>query len=190
MKRILLFLSVMVAGVAAMNAQSNCCDSKCGTLKNAYDQIALTASEYDINVNPQMQVPLSSKNKILKDLQVKIAFAKDSVQADSITTAVYNVINSSVPMQYMINGGNNQLSTCLIYAKETSNGQYEILDIERVDNGILTVVAYATTDYETIKSIQNYPVAISGESLSVLIKKTPDKTEWFSNWGNPIEVNN
>ncbi|MDE6264968.1 MAG: hypothetical protein K2M11_07470 [Paramuribaculum sp.] len=187
MKRILLFLSVMVAGIAAMNAQSNCCDSKCSTLKNAYDQIALAASEYDINVN-NMQVPLSSKNMVLKNLQVKIAFAKDSVQADSITTAVYNVINSSVPMQYMINGGNNQLSTCLIYAREISDGQYEILDVERVENGKLTVVAYATTDYKTVKSIQNYPVAISGESLSVLIKKTPTKTEWFSNWGNPIEV--
>ncbi len=189
MKQILLFLSIIVAGITAMNAQSNCGETNCCTLKNAYDQISLTSGTYDIDVNKVTQIPLSKK-EILKNMQVQIAYAKDSIHADSTTTAIYNVINSSVPMQYMINGGNNQISTCLIYAKETSNGEYELLDIERVENGKLTLVMYATTDYETVRSIQNYPFSMAGQNLSVIIKKTPTGTEWFSNWGNSSETNN
>lgn len=191
MKKILYLLALLFMGSTFIMAQtstsckkSDCCSPV--SLKAVYDELAklpgTVVKSYDDSI------PIF-KSDILKDGQFISQTPSDSVQIKLSTEKIYSLINNNLPMQYMISGANNQMSTALLYANPLGDGKYEFLEIDRVNNGVTNLFFYAITDEATINYLQNLPVEMQGNNLSIIQSVNGSNINWFTDWGNfPIPI--
>ena len=171
MKKTLLSLIALVSVALGASAMS---------LKDAYKALSnipnVSAAKPDYNL--PMDLPMSPVDGFmlqLEDGNLAAAYNLNAAQIKETGDAAFTILNQ-VPLQRMINGGNNNLVGAFVYAEPTGENSNDVLIV--VMNGYRGAVnfVYVENVSDTIRTaLQMAPVEMEGSSFSLKAKLPQDE---------------
>ena len=160
MKKILLSLISIFAMAAGSSAMS---------LKEAFTALSNLP---DVSVRaPDYNLPVI--NDFIQNGQIAAAYNLDRQHIYDTGNAAYTILNQ-IPLSYMINGGNNHYVMAFVYATPNETGSNDILIAVMSGFKGSVVFIYGTTDNICKEAIQNAPLQMQGNYLSIVADSIPD----------------
>lgn len=163
MKKFIMILCVAVATVASASAMS---------LKDAFaalsniQNVSVTKPDYNLPVVPD----------VIDNLHIAAGYNLNQDQILASGNAAYTILNQ-VPLAYMINGGNNNEVSAFVYATPNASGSNDVLIAAMSGYKGSVVFLYGTIDNATLAAIQNAPLKMEGNFLSIEAQM-PDDSEF------------
>ena len=142
--------------------------SVCGralTLKEAFAALSQVPNVSVVDQLASGSVGLSADS--VGNLEIAVADNLDAARIKATGDAVYAVLDK-VPLEYMINGANNNLVAAFLYATPNAEGRYDFLVVSMDGAGGDIAVIFMTIT-ESIKTMfQNAPLTMKGDVLTLM----------------------
>ncbi len=153
MKKIIMMLFVGLATATSVSAMN---------LKDAFT--ALSNIQNVSVTKPDFNLPIIPD--VIDNLQIAAAYNLNQEQILESGNAAYTILNQ-VPLTYMINGGNNNEVAAFVYATPNESGTNNILLAAMSGYKGSVVFLFGTVDDANLKAIQNAPLHMEGNFLSI-----------------------
>lgn len=157
MKRLLITIALVIVMTTGMSAM---------TLQEAFNALSSVQNISMTKAPETSSINYNSPSDSVSN--VKIAAASDLGASSILQTgnAVYTILNQ-VPLEFMINGANNNLACAFIYATPCADDRYDCLMVLMSGYAGDVAIVYMTCDKSTKEKLQNANVSIHGPSLTV-----------------------
>lgn len=153
MKKLIISLVAIISVTISASAMS---------LKDAFT--ALSNIQNVEVTNPDYNLPVTFGG--INDFQLAAGYNMNQQQIFESGTAAYAILNQ-VPLAEMINGGNNNSVAAFIYANPTGENSNEVLIAVMSGYRGSLVFIYGTIDDASKAALQNAPLNIQGNFLSL-----------------------
>ena len=163
MKKFILSLVAIISATVSMSAMS---------LKDAFNalsnipNVTVTAPDYNLPVIADA----------IQNCQLAAGYNMNQQQIEESGTAALTLLNQ-VPLTYMINGGANNQVAAFVYTNPVGENSNEILIAAMSGYRGSVVFLYGTVDNATQNAIENAPLKIECNFLS-LEAKLPDGSDF------------
>lgn len=164
MRRILFTIAILFATMAGVSAMS---------LPEAYRALCNIPNISQTEIPESSSINYNSATDSIANVEIASAVHLDASGILQTGNAVYTILNQ-VPLEYMINGANNNLVSAFIYATPSTDNKYDCLIV--LMNGYAGDVGiiYMTCDKIIKEELQNAAVTIHKASLSIKSPKGSD----------------
>lgn len=153
MKKFIITLIAAVAGITSVSAMSP---------KEAFK--ALSNIPNVSLVTPDYNLPISSDT--IPEGGLAAAYNLDQEQIKVTGNAAYTILNQ-VPLNYMVNGGNNNEVAAFIYAMPNVEGSNDVLVAAMSGYRGMVVFMLLSLDDAQVAAIQAAPLSIQGNFLNL-----------------------
>lgn len=157
MKRILITIAILFATMAGVSAMS---------LTEAYSALCNVPNMSQTVIPKTSSINYNSETDSIADVAMASATNLDAARILQTGNSVYTILNQ-IPLEYMINGANNNLVSAFIYATPCADNRYDclmaLMSGYTGDVGIISM----TCDKNTKDELQNANVTMHGASLSI-----------------------
>lgn len=164
MKRILLTIAVLFATLASVSAMS---------LPEAYRALCNVPNMSQTEIPKTSSINYNSTADSIAIVGMASATSLDAAGILQTGNAVYTILNQ-VPLEYMINGANNNLVSAFIYATPTADNRYDCLMVLMSGYGGDVGIISMTCDKNIKEELQNAVVTMRGASLTIKSLKGSD----------------
>lgn len=160
MKKFFLSLIAVLAFVGSASAMG---------LKEAFN--ALSNLPHVSVTKPDYNLPVV--NDVIQNTTIAAGYNLNQQQIFEAGNATYAILNQ-VPLAYMINGANNNEVAAFIYTTPNNEGNYDILIAAMSGYRGSVVFIYGTIDEVCKNAIQNAPLEMQENYLSIQADSIPN----------------
>lgn len=142
--------------------------SVCGralTLKEAFAALSQVPNVSVVDQLASGSVGLSADS--VGNLEIAVADNLDAARIKATGDAAYAVLDK-VPLEYMINGANNNLVAAFLYATPNAEGRYDFLVVSMDGAGSDVAILFMTITEATKTMFQNAPLTMKGDMLTLM----------------------